>query len=495
VRLTAKLVAAWLVAIAILALLFGRRELGRQTAEFEARREASQQAVGRLFRPIIARTWRNEGEASAMYVVAYTRQLMADQHLDNELALRWVWLDRDAPASSSPMASLQALSAVLSGKEVTRHVADQRTGVERLVTYVPVALGMDPDRTGALEISSSLEPFHQFEAATRQRLFATIAIGVAALVILSGLIGAWVVARPVRRLVATARAIGDGDLSARVDLRQRDELGRLAGAMNGMADRLADAQDRVAQETEARIRALEQLRHGDRLSTLGRLASGVAHELGTPLAVISGRAQLLAEGSVGASKLQQYARSIEHQVERMSDIARQLTDFARRDTRKHAPHDMVALARDASDMMGALSTKARVQLEVTGGDAPAIAVVSPTQIQQVLSNLIVNAVQAMPTGGRIAVDVRVEAAAAPASSGPPRRWVCTRVTDTGPGIPRDVQERMFEPFFTTKRSGEGMGLGLAISQEIVLEHGGWIAVDSGPDRGTSFAIYLPEHAG
>ena len=490
-RLTAKLVAALLVVIGILALVYGRSELSRQTDEFEARRAASQQSVGRMFRPMIARTWRADGEGSALYVIEYTKRLLADEHVDTELDLRWVWLDPDAPASALPMASLQALNAVLLGKEVTRHVIDQRTGVERLVTYVPVGLGLDPDRTGALEISSSLEPFHRFETDTRHRLFATIVAGVLILLALSAVVGAWVVGRPVRKLAETARAIGDGDLSARVDLDQRDELGGLAEAMNTMADRLADAQARVTEETEARIHALEQVRHADRLSTLGRLASGVAHELGTPLAVISGRAQLLAEAPVSREKLVQYAHSIERQVERMSDIACKLTDFARRDTRARAPHDLAALAREASEMLHALATRSRVALEVTAGDAPAAAVVSPTQIQQVLSNLVVNAIQAMPDGGRIAIDVAVESARAPDHSGPPRSWVCLRVTDSGPGIPQDVQDRMFEPFFTTKRSGEGMGLGLAISQEIVIEHGGWIQVDSGPDRGTSFGVYLP----
>ena len=140
--------------------------------------------------------------------------------------------------------------------------------------------------------------------------------------------------------MALARRIGEGDLEARVHLRQKDELATLADAMNQMASGLAAARAQVAAETAARLATLEHLRHADRLGTVGKLASGVAHELGTPLNVVLGRAKMISSGEAEGDETRECALIITQQVQHMTGIIRQLLDFSRRRTPQRAPEDL-----------------------------------------------------------------------------------------------------------------------------------------------------------
>ncbi|HUH02748.1 MAG TPA: ATP-binding protein [Kofleriaceae bacterium] len=488
-RLTAKLTAALLVAICAVALVYGDIEVRRQTAAFEAQLEESQRTVGRLFRPMLARTWRNEGELSALYLVQFTRQMLREESVESKFDLRWVWLDDAASARRLPLVALPALAAVATNQEltVTTRAPD---GSARLVSYVPLPVTPADGRRGALEISSSLQPVRAYTAASRARLLATLAVGIAVLAGLSALIGMWLVGRPVRRLAEVARQIGAGDLSARPGVRQRDELGYLAREMTRMANQLTAANTRVAKETRAKLQAIEHMRHADRLATIGKLASGVAHELGTPLAVVSGRAQLLAEGKVSTTEVIPFAASIKKQADRMAAIIRQLMDFARHAGGERSPLDLTKLVRDAANMLRTLAKESRVDIDVEAHGRPVIAPVDASQFQQVLSNLVVNAIHAMPDGGTITMSISRERAMPPGESD--QRWyACVRVRDDGVGIPAEIGEHIFEPFFTTKEPGEGSGLGLAVSHGIIADHDGWIEATSKPGQGTCFSVYVP----
>jgi signal transduction histidine kinase len=490
-RLTAKLTAALLVAICAVAVVYGDMEVRRQTAEFEAQLEESQRTVGRLFRPMLARTWRNEGELSALYLIQYTRQNLREQSVESKFDLRWVWLDDAASPAQLPLVALPALAAVATDQELTV-TARGPAGNTRLVSYVPLPIAPDQERRGALEISSSLQPVRDFTAASRNRLLTTLAVAIAALAGLSALIGMWLVGRPVRRLAAVAQQIGAGDLSARPGLRQRDELGYLAREMTRMANQLTAAHARVAKETQAKLQAVEHMRHADRLATVGKLASGVAHELGTPLAVVSGRAQLLAEGKVSSTEVVPFAASIKKQADRMAAIIRQLMDFARHAGGDRSPLDLTTLARETANMLQSLGKEAGVQIEVEAREDGVIAPVDASHFQQVLSNLVVNAIHAMPGGGTVTLSVSRERVAPPGETDAHQRdYACVRVIDTGVGIAEEIGEHIFEPFFTTKEPGQGSGLGLAVSHGIIADHDGWIEASSKPGKGTCFSVYVP----
>jgi signal transduction histidine kinase len=241
-------------------------------------------------------------------------------------------------------------------------------------------------------------------------------------------------------------------------------------------------------EVAERETAVEQLRHADRLNTIGKLASGIAHELGTPLNVVSGRASLIqADPSTGeASK--RSAAIIVQQVDRMAAIIRNLLDFARRGGARKTSTDLRRLARETATLLEPLTSKTGTSIEVEDG-APISAEVNAGEIQQVLTNLFVNAAQAMSNGGR--VRVRFEEGAA--TNGKHRAngsfaRICVR--DEGCGMPEHVLEHVFDPFFTTKDTGTG--LGLSVSYGIVRDHGGWIDASSRPGEGSEFTVYLPQ---
>jgi two-component system NtrC family sensor kinase len=319
-----------------------------------------------------------------------------------------------------------------------------------------------------------------------RRVIIRLGVTTAALIAVSTAIifalGQWLLGRPLRLLVTKVRRIGEGDLSAPLVLRHKDEMGVLAHELNAMCDQLGEARHRLVEEADARVRAVEQLRHADRLGTLGRLAAGVAHELGTPLNVVSAQAKMIVTGESAGEEVRQDAQVILDQSERMTHIIRQLLDFTRQRRSDRREEDVRAVVGAALDVLVPLAGRAGVKCVLETGPQ-ALAAVDPVQIQQVVTNLIVNAVQSQPRGGE--VRVRVEQSHAPG------RDVCIRVEDRGEGMAPEVLERVFEPFFTTKDVGLGSGLGLSVAHGIVEEHGGRIEAHSTLGAGSVFLVYLP----
>ena len=284
--------------------------------------------------------------------------------------------------------------------------------------------------------------------------------------------------------------MGNGDLTGPVRLNSSDELAELGRSLNSMCERLSESQ-RADQEAAARLAAMEQLRHADRLKTVGRLASGIAHELGTPLNVVSGRASLIGSGKLNAEEVSASVDVIKRETDRMASLIQRLLDFARRRESQRVTADVVPIVRQTIELLDSMAQNHKVQLSLTG-EQPSPARVDVSQLQQVLTNLIVNAIQAMPLGGTVHISV------AETNADPPvqyrhrlPKFVAISVRDEGSGIAAEDIEHIFEPFFTTKDVGEGTGLGLSIVHRIVDEHGGWIDVRSKPNEGSCFDVFLP----
>lgn len=480
-KLTAKLMLYLVVPLAGVLAVDAYLSVRRQIALFEEDQEEYARRLGHDMREMITNVWRSKGPEHALQMVRDV-----DQE-DRRMSIRWVWLDA-AGDTQGPLAAAADLAPVLRGKELSFKGQDA-TGNAFRYTYVPVF--PEGGRKGALELSESLSRLEEYTQATIVRVLALTAILVVAGAVATLLLGVRLFGRPLGLLIDKTRRVGGGDLSGPLDLPGRSELTELAHAMNLMCERLAEAQRKVREETDARINALEQLRHADRLSTVGRLASGVAHELGTPLNVVSGRASFIAAGDLSESETRKSAEIIHSQTARMTAIIRKLLDFARRGSPRRAPVDLRALAQRSLELIASLGHKASTVLSVEG-NGPLMASVDPGQIQQVLTNLVLNALQAMPDGGT--VEVRIGTA----RPGPPERpadpdtvYLRIEVEDEGEGIPADNRSHLFDPFFTTKDAGEGTGLGLSIAHGIVRDHGGWIEVRSRPGEGSCFSVYLP----
>lgn len=303
------------------------------------------------------------------------------------------------------------------------------------------------------------------------------------------------IGRPLEQLAAKMKKTGAGDFTGDLTLPGGDEFAELATAINQMCAQLAADREAIRMETDARIVALEQLRHTERLATIGRLAAGIAHELGTPLNVVAGRAKLISGGDLSREEVGECSRIIAEQTVRMSNIIRQLLDFARRRPSRKSSCNFAELLRQVLNLLRPTAKKQGVTFEPILPDSalPLIAV-DEAQMQQVLINLIMNGIQAMPGGGRLRASIGLEQGVRPPlpqKGGRGKDCLVIVIADEGEGIRPENIRHVFEPFFTTRGMGQGTGLGLSIAYGIVQEHGGWLDVKSDPGAGASFSIYLP----
>jgi signal transduction histidine kinase len=304
-------------------------------------------------------------------------------------------------------------------------------------------------------------------------------------------IGARVVGRPVQELIAAARRIGEGDFDVVESTKRKDEFGELARALRAMSLDLLAERNRASAETEARIQALQQLRHAERLSTLGQLASVLAHEIGTPLNVIAGHGKLVAGGKLPGDAVRESAQAIGTQCERITSIVRRILDYARRTPPRRLRLDAADVLGQTRAMLRSLADQKSVELAFQPPAERLELDADPDQLQQALTNLVMNAVHASPPEARVQLTV---AAAQRVVDGKPTELVVFGVRDAGEGIDENLHEQIFEPFFTTKSPGEGTGLGLSVARDIVREHGGLIEVSSAPGEGTTFSIFLPRRS-
>jgi signal transduction histidine kinase len=296
-----------------------------------------------------------------------------------------------------------------------------------------------------------------------------------------------------RALSEKARRVSTGDYTAPLTIEQNDEIGELAREMNHMCDELTASRGRLERETKERERAQGALRHADRLTTVGLLGAGIAHELGTPLNVVSLRARMIASGELSEhADVRASAESIHEQAGQMTRIIRQLLNFARRSSPSSAPFSLTTMVRESASMLRPLAEKASVRFDLSALDEVEVTG-DADQLQQALTNLSVNAVQAMARkGGTVSISLKRDRVTPPPDLGG-AAVDCARleVRDDGPGMDADTAGRIFEPFFTTKPVGEGSGLGLSVTWGIMRDHHGWISVDSQPGSGSTFTLFIP----
>jgi two-component system NtrC family sensor kinase len=342
------------------------------------------------------------------------------------------------------------------------------------------------------------------------------------------LFGSWflsrAVVRPLGRLARAAEAIAAGDLTQRVPVEQANEVGVLGETFNVMADRLRESRTRI-EEQVARLeeanadlaKAQADLIRSEKLSSVGRLAAGIAHEVGNPLSSILGLTDILllrgdAKETALAPEAREHIVQIQNETGRIHGILRRLLDFSRPTKVDIRDVDVNATVRDILALATPMSDLCPVEVALDLDPAGPRAWTDSALLQQVLINLIVNAAQAMPDGGTLKIgtrSVRREGAVPARRRGDPpgedfaamrraepslRRGepaAVITVADTGCGISSDILPHIFDPFFTTKEPGRGTGLGLAVVHGILDMLQGTIRVKSDPGKGTTFTVTLP----
>ena len=280
------------------------------------------------------------------------------------------------------------------------------------------------------------------------------------------------ISRPLQRITLAAVEVTDGKYGTEVDLRKsNDEIGLLASSFNEMSRKMA-------LDIEQLKTLNEQLARAERLAAMGTLAAGVAHEVNNPLASISSLVQMMKTSANDDDR--QKLDIISSQIQRITRVTKDLTDFARV---RPAARSMVEINSVVDSAIRLASFDAAFhQLEIKreyADDLPNI-LADADQLQQVFLNLLLNARDAMPDGGRLAITTSHDEAE-----------VSVSIEDSGTGIEESVRKQLFDPFFTTKPAGKGTGLGLAVCYGIVTAHSGRIDVESNNENGTKFTITLP----
>lgn len=372
--------------------------------------------------------------------------------------------------------------------------------------YEPVTDSFNK-RVGMLYVGFLEAPFTQAKYTTLATILIAFVL-VAAVSVPIFLRVAGTIFRPLERVTATISKVEGGDLSARTDLPAApDEIGRVANHLDELLDQiqehdrqLREWNDELNKRVDERTRELrlanrqleattKQLILSEKLAAIGEITAGVAHEINNPVAVMQGNLDVIRAIVGDKAKLAQTEfRLLDEQIHRISQIVSKLLQFAKPEefagyVERHAADDVVS---DCMPLVRHLLNKADIDV-VREDHATRLVLMNRTELQQVVVNLIVNALHAMPDGGTLTLRTL------DADNDDGKKGLAIRVGDTGTGMSGDVMQKIFDPFFTTK-SQKGTGLGLSISQTLVTRQGGKISAESEPGRGTIFTVWLPEAA-
>lgn len=446
-KLTRKLSLA--IGLGILVILFvqawTRFSLDRNSYRDDVQRD--HEILGETIASIAEGLYRTDGLGRALEIIE------GQNAYHPNMTIRWVEVGPNASPDDRP----RIPQGIARAENTPYHFVDERGPVPAILSYVDVDV---PGREGAVELVETIEGERRSQRTSMIRAAMTTGSVVLLCFVITAGFGVFFVARPLRQLTELTEAVGRGDFDRRVDIRQKDEIRDLAIAFEAMTLRLRSSREAERDAVADRIRALEQLRHSDRLRTIGEIASALAHELGTPLNVVRARGSMIASGEVPAARARELGGVIVTQVDRMSSILRSLLDFGRREPSKVAPATVRSIVEQVVDLVEPLARERGVRLRHTVVEELPISA-DRAHLGQALTNLVVNAIHASSDGGEVRVS---------AGSDDTRVWI--DVDDEGRGMDDEVLAHAMEPFVTTKSAGEGTGLGLPIANEIAIEHGG-----------------------
>ena len=358
-------------------------------------------------------------------------------------------------------------------------------------TYAPLVIRQG--ETGILGVALPSNFIVTTMATSRTTFSLIFSAGTIATIIIGYLL-AQSIAKPILRLRSVSQAVAAGDLNQDTGVRGADEIGELAGAFDIMTLRLRERTAEAARlydetldrnqelaEINARLQTAQaQLIQSEKLASVGQLTAGIVHDVKNPLAVIKGLAEELSEEFSVDPSMQDQLKTIRESATKASTIVTDLLKFARQSTPELERRDMRETIESSIRLTEYLARKSHVEIMVDMPEKPVLVWYDAQQIEQVLINLIGNAIQAMKNGGTVRINLS-EA----------ENSIAMSVQDNGVGIPEKNLQRIFDPFFTTKPEGEGTGLGLSVSFGIITRHRGQISVDSKPGLGTTFTILLP----
>ena len=382
---------------------------------------------------------------------------------------------------------------------------------EFIFGYFPITFGaqkgsLRPSLIGVLFVQYEIASIKKTEIKNLYRQVLGYSLFLVCASVMLGLFFHFSLTRRISHIVLIEKRFSLGEMNARTGMQSADEIGQIGFAFDQMAEKLSETlvdlknsklqletanktlEEKVEERTQELKNAQSKLIQSEKMSAVGQLAAGVAHELNNPLGVIMGFAQCISERVPSGDPLEMPIKSIERESIRCKNLVQDLLIFSRTDTDK-ADHKLVDLNKTIEATIKLIEASAKMNsIEIAMELSPNLPSISgnQNQIQQVIINLANNAIDAMTKKGTLRIATETLQGPFP--------WACLKVSDTGDGIPKEIQSKIFEPFFTTKPVGKGTGLGLSLIFEIVKKHSGTIEVMSRPGL-TEFFIKFPIPAG
>ena len=458
-------------------ILFAAGYVSLQRLELETERRMQEDLE------LIARAIRGPLE----YSLEQNREGSVQQALDSLFRLKRVYGAYLYDQQGTRIAASGAREPNISSGQLVKLAADgdrlgeyQQTEDVHIYSYfVPLADSVGRN-IGLLQLTREGSDISEY--IHRIRLQALVFLGVLSIILLTVLLYGHhrIVGRNLRKLVQSMARIERGERHHRAKNSGPAEVRQLSSGMNAMLDSMAQSKRQLEHQAREQDRLKNQLLQSQKMAALGQLAAGVAHELGSPISVISGKAQRMLRRQDLSQDIHQSFKQILEAVAKTEHIVHQLLDFGRQNPLRKKALPMDQIVASALVQLEPLLAEKAVKLVCSGKPPAPTLQVDQVRIEQSLVNLLMNAVQAVEEGGRI------EYGWFNNSSG-----TGFYVADDGPGIAEDIRSRLFEPFFTTKTVGEGTGLGLSVAQAAVQDHGGVLEATTSSLGGALFTMTFP----
>jgi two-component system NtrC family sensor kinase len=480
-RLQIVLALAGLMLLAFVPLFFAVASLTRAT--ILGAREASARALGRAIAAHVADAHASGGQDAIRHALA------ADIGRDDVYAVCAFASDGSPLACEGALPDVAAIRPPPSGG--TGSVRGVRGAIGHALEVVSPGAGVNV----VARVRVDAEPDHGASLVRLVALYMTVFA--LALLVFAYFALTRLIVRPVDQLAEATDRIASGARTLRFPRYGARELVDLGASVQAMAGKLISEEaalilkvEELTETTRRLTQAQAQLVRSERMASVGRLAAGVAHEIGNPIAALMGMQDLLLDGDLPAETERDFLQRMRKETERIHTVLRDLLDFARPEEKASqgsappAPADVRAVVDDVVSLVRPQKYFRDVRLETEIVGAPHVALPAP-RLTQVLLNVILNAGAALASAGRKEGRVTIRARAEDAKS------VRIEVEDNGPGIAQAVRDRLFEPFVTTKEVGEGTGLGLAVCRGLVESAGGEVGLDPSYSGGARFYVVLP----
>lgn len=385
--------------------------------------------------------------------------------------------------------------AIYSGETIKK--INPSGGKEHL--FISAPLYRNNVTNGALQISLPLTDVEESMASFQQVVVLFTITTAFTFIVLGSLLLTRYLINPLEKLIKVTEDITEGYFPQRLAPSGRNEIGTLAASLSRMSEKLNEDRKKIAQNIQSLEESNRELKkaqdevfRSEKLASVGKLAAGVAHEIGNPIGIIMGYIEILRQNMNQQEENTDTLQRVEKEIMRIDKIIRELLSFSIPSKTTLLPTQINPMIEETASLISHQKAFNTIILEMKLQSGLPYVMADKQQFQQVMINLFINAMDAMPDGGKLIVTTeQYTASRKNTPPGPPDIRIIAE--DTGEGIGKKHINRIFDPFYTTKSAGKGTGLGLSVSLRIIESFGGKISVKSSPGKGTAFTIILPAH--